>query len=85
LIVQVPAVTNVSAPPDVTVQTPVVEDVNTGVRPDVAVAVSVGAVPKFCAPGVLKVIVWVPWGVAGFEAAEAEPVPALLVAVIVKV
>jgi hypothetical protein len=85
LIVQVPAVTNVSVPPDVTVQTPVVEDVNTGGRPDVAVAVSVGVVPKFCAPGLLKVIVWLPLGVAELEAAEAELVPIAFVAVTEKV
>ena len=44
-IVHVPAATNVSTPPLVMVHTPVVDDVNIGVRPDVEVAVSVGDVP----------------------------------------
>ena len=47
LIVQVPTVTNVKTPSEVILQTVVVEDVNVGVDPDDAVAVSVGAVPKF--------------------------------------
>jgi hypothetical protein len=85
LIVQVPAVTNVSAPPLVIVHTPVVDEVNVTVSPELAVAVSVGAVPKFCAPGFAKVIVCAPFGVTLFDAAEAAPVPALFVAVTVKV
>jgi len=56
-IVHVPAVTNVSAPPLVIVQTPVVDDEKLGVNPDDAVAVSVGLVPKFWAPGLANVIV----------------------------
>jgi hypothetical protein len=55
--VQEPAVTNVNAPPEVIVQTPVVVDVNVGVKPEEAVAVKVGVVPKVCAPGGLKVMV----------------------------
>lgn len=85
MIVQVPAVTKVNRPPLVTVQTAVVDDVKTGVKLDVAVAVSVGDVPKFCAPGLAKVIVCSPIGVAELDAADAEPVPAELVAVTVKV
>jgi hypothetical protein len=75
LIVQVPVVIKVSAPPLVMVQTLVVEDVNVGVKPESAVAVSVGAVPKFCAPGLGKVMVCDAAGVIELEAAEAEPVP----------
>lgn len=84
LIVQVPAVTKVRVPPVVIVQTPVVDDVNVGVKPELAVAVSVGAVPKFCAPGLPKVIVWEAAGVTELDAADAEPVPVELVAVTVK-
>lgn len=57
LMVQVPAVTKVSWPPLVIVQTPVVDEVNVGVRPDVELAVNVGVVPKFCAPGSANVMV----------------------------
>ena len=57
MIVQVPADTNVSVPPDVIVQTPVVEDVKETVKLDVLLALSVGVVPKFCAPGGAKVMV----------------------------
>ena len=84
-MVQVPVVTKVSAPPLVMVHTPVVPDVKVGVRPEVAVALRVGEVPKFCAPGLLKVMVWLAAGVTLLEAAEALPVPAELVAVTVKV
>ena len=85
MIVQVPAVTNVRTPAEVIVQTPVVEDVNVGVDPDDAVAVSVGVVPKFCAPGLANVIVWVPFGVTALDALESAPVPAEFVAVTVNV
>ena len=85
MIVQVPAVTKVSAPPVVMVHTPGVEDVNTGVNPESEVAVSVGVVPKFCAPGLAKVMVWLAAGVTLLDAAEAGPSPAELVAVTVKV
>src|SRR3569833_1572012 len=85
LLVQVPVETKVSAPPEVIVQTPVVLDVRLTVSPDVAVVVYVGVVPKFCAPGLAKVMVWVPFGVTLFDADEALPVPTLLVAVTVKV
>jgi hypothetical protein len=85
LIVQVPAVTKAKAPPLVIVQTPVVEDVNVGVKLESEVALSVGVVPKFCAPGLEKVIVCGAIGVTELDAAEAEPVPAELVAVTEKV
>ena len=63
LMEQAPVVTKLNTPPLVMVQTPVVVEVKVSVKPDVAVAVNVGEVPKFCAPGLLKVMVWVPWGV----------------------
>ena len=84
-MVTVPVEMKVRAPPLVIVATPGVEDVNVGVRPDVAVAVNVGEVPKFWSPGLANEIVWSPFGVTEFEAAEAEPVPTPLVAVTVKV
>jgi hypothetical protein len=49
--------TIVSAPPPVIVQTLVVDDVNVTLNPELAVAVSVGDVPKFCVPGFANVIV----------------------------
>lgn len=57
-IVHVPAVTKVVMPPLVIVQTPVVAELNVTVKPDEAVALSVGVVPKFFEPGLLNVIVW---------------------------
>ena len=56
-MVQVPALINVSAPPLVIVQTPVVEDVNDTANDEVEVAVKVGVVPKFCEPGLENVMV----------------------------
>ena len=70
-MVQEPAVTKVKAPPLVIVHTPVVLELNVGVRLDDAVAVNVGVVPKFCAPGVLKVMVCGALGVTLFDAADA--------------
>ena len=67
------------------VQTPVVEELKVGVKPDVAVALNVGVVPKLCAPGFAKVIVCAALGVTLFDAAEDEPVPTPLVAVTEKV
>ena len=68
-----------------TVHTPGVSLVNVTVSPESDDAVRVGLVPKLCAPGLLKVMVCVALGVTLFEAAEAVPVPALFVAVTVKV
>ena len=85
LMVQVPPVRNVSVPLLVIVHTAVVLEVKLTARPELAVAVSVGVVPKFCAPGLLKVIVCAAFGVTLFEAADGAPVPAELVAVTVKV
>lgn len=74
MIVQVPAATNVSSPPDVMVQTDVVDEVKVTLRPVASVvAVSVGVVPKFFAPGLAKVMVWIAAGVTAFDAAEAGP------------
>lgn len=84
-IVQVPAVTKVSAPLLVIVHTPVVADENVTVSVDVAVAVNTGVVPKFCAPGLLNVMVFDAFGVTLFDAADALPVPALFSALAVKV
>ena len=85
LIVHVPTVTKVKAPPEVMVHTPVVDEVKLTVRLDVEVALKVGVVPKFCAPGLVKVMVWLALGVTLLDALEAEPVPAELAAVTVKV
>lgn len=85
LMVHVPAETVVNAPPLVIVQTAVVLDVKLTVSPELAVAVSVGDVPKFCVPGLLNVMTWVVAGVALLDATEAGPVPAELVAVTVNV
>lgn len=87
LIVQVPVVTKVSVPPAVMVQTPVVELVKDTAYPAPADenADRVGEVPKFCEPGLLKVIVWGEAGITELEAADAAPVPALFVAVTVNV
>ena len=85
LIVQVPAATNVSRPPLVIVHTPVVDEVNATIKAELAVAVSVGVVPKFFAPGLANVIDCEPIGVTDPDAPEGLPVPALLVAVTVNV
>ena len=85
MIVQVPADRKVSAPPEVTVQTPVVLEVKVTVSPESEVADRVGAVPKFCAPGLLNVMVCGDAGVIELLAPEAGPVPELLVAVTVNV
>jgi hypothetical protein len=52
-----PAVINVMAPPPVIVQTPVVAEAKATLSPDDAIADRVGVVPKFWAPGLVKVIV----------------------------
>ena len=83
-MVQVPAVTKVKMVP-LTVQTPLVLELKLTVRPESAVALNVGVVPKFCDPGLVKVIVWFALGVTAFDAAEATLLPMALVAVTVKV
>ncbi len=84
-MVQVPAVMNVRTPPEVMVHTPLVDEENATVRLEVAVADNVGDVPKFCAPGSAKVMTCGEAGVTLLDALDAPPVPALLVAVTVKV
>jgi hypothetical protein len=78
-------VTNVNAPPLVIVHTPVVVELKIGVRLELAEALNVGVVPKFCVPGLPKVMVCAAFGVTLLDAAEGEPVPTPLVAVTVKV
>jgi uncharacterized protein (DUF983 family) len=85
LMLQLPAVTKVSVPPVVIVHTEVVLELNVTVNPDVAVAVSVGVVPKFCGPGLAKVITCDACGVTLFDAADGAPVPVVLVALTVNV
>jgi hypothetical protein len=85
LIVAVPTVTNVNTPPLVTVHTPVVLLVKLTVSPDDDVAVSVGDVPKFWAPGFAKVMICAALGVTLEDDDDAELVPALFVAVTVNV
>ena len=82
---QEPAVTNVNAPPEVTVQTPVVVEEKVTAKVELAVAVKVGVVPKVCAPGGLKVMVCGALGVTAEDAVDAEPGPAEFLAVTVKV
>ena len=61
------------------------DELKVGVRPESEVAVSVGVVPKFCAPGLANVMVCGAAGVIALEAADAAPVSiAPLVAVTVK-
>ena len=84
-MVQLPLVRKVNVPPDVVVHTPVVEELKLTGSVELLVADSVGAVPKFCVPGLAKVIVWVSFGVTAFDAAEAVLVPMALVAVTVNV
>ncbi len=85
LMVHVPAVMNVNTPPLVIAQTPVVDDVNATVNAELDVAVSVGVVPKFFVPGFANAIDCEPKPVTDPDAPEALLVPALLVAVTVKV
>lgn len=74
-----------------TVQTLVVEEVNVTISPDVDETPppstdKFGDVPKFCVPGLAKVMVWEPFGITLLDAVEADPVnAAALVAVTVKV
>ena len=68
-----------------TVHTLVVALVKATLRPELAVALRVGVVPKFWLPGLLKVIVCAAFGVTAVDADEALPVPALFVAVTVNV
>jgi hypothetical protein len=69
----------------VIVQTLVVVDVKVGVKPELEVADKVGVVPKFCALGLLKVMVCAAFGVTATDAMEAGPVQPEFLAVTVKV
>jgi hypothetical protein len=84
-MVQVPVVTKLKAPTLVIVHTPMVDELNVGVKLELALAVKVGLVPIFCAPGLAKVIVCDPIGVTLFDALELPLTPALFVAVTLKV
>ena len=84
MIVQVPAVTKVNVLPLI-VHTPVVALLNATAKVELAVAVSVGVVPKFWLPGLLKVKLCIAFGVTAVDAVDAVPVPALFVALTVKV
>ena len=82
---QMPAATNVRVPAEVILQTAGAEEENDTGKPESEVAVTVGVVPKFCAPGLVNVIAWPAAGVTPLDAGDATPVPELLVAVTVKV
>jgi hypothetical protein len=69
----------------VIVQTPVVVEVKVTGNVELALAVKVGVVPKVCVAGGLKVMVCVALGVTAVEAVDAEPEPAVFLAVTVKV
>ena len=84
-MVQVPVVIKLNKPPLVTVHTPVVDEVNSGVNPEVELATNVSAVPKFCDPGLAKVITCAALGVTLLDALDATLTPAELVAVTLKV
>src|SRR3569623_794214 len=78
-MVQLPAERKVNALLLAMVQTSVVLELKVGVSPESLVAVKIGVVPKFCAPGLAKVMAWVPLGVP-----EGLLVPSTLAAVTVK-
>ena len=80
-----PLVKKVKLPPLVIVHTPVVVELKVGIKPESEVALNVGVVPKFCEPGLAKVMVCTALGVTLFDAAEDAPMPTPLVAVTVKV
>jgi hypothetical protein len=84
LIVQVPVVKKLKAPTLVMLHTPVVNELKSGVKLELAVALSVGVAVKLWLPGLAKVIVCAAIGVTLLDALEAEPVPAELVAVTLK-
>ena len=85
-MVQVPGATPLTVLPD-TLQMPVVVEERVTARPEVAVALALVAPPTASEAGEkpMAPMVWLPWGVTELEAAEAAPVPALLVALTVKV
>lgn len=82
---QVPAVTKVTRPPPVMVQTAGVIELKVTTSDELAVAVRVGLELKLCVPGLAKVMVCVALGVIEFEGDDAGLVPIALMAVTVKV
>ena len=84
-MLQFPGASEVNWPAVVTVHTLGVAEVKLTRSVELADATKIGDVPKFCAPGLLKVMLWVPIGVTEFEGPEGPPGPALLVAVTVNV
>jgi hypothetical protein len=84
-MVQVPMPTKVTIPDELTVHMLVVEDPKLTARPELALAFNDGKLPKFCAPGSVKVMDWLAAGATELDAADAEPVPADVVADTVKV
>ena len=80
-----PTAKEVSAPEEVIVQTAGVVEVKMTARPELDVAVNAVGPPKFCGPGSAKMMVWALAGVIAFDGADADPVPALLVALTEKV
>ena len=75
-----PADTNVNTPPDVTVHTPAVAEVKDTGKPEFDVAVNTGDVPKFWAPGLSKVMVWLDNARTGGDSADALDAPTLFTA-----
>ena len=89
-MVQLPVAMNASTPSEVTVQTAVVEEVKVTSRPEVAEAPPLtsrrsGVEPKFCEPGLAKVMICGPAGATALLGTDATLVPAELVAVTEKV
>ena len=85
-MVQAPAVWKISAPLVISHTASVAASAeNATTRPELAVAASVSVAFRRWLAGWAKVMVWPILGVTLFDAAEAAPVPTLLVAVTVKV
>lgn len=84
-MVHCPEVRKASEPADEIVHTFVVVDVNATASPELAAAEIVGVVPKFCAPGLVNVMVCARFGVTAVDADDALLEPTLLVAFTVKV
>ena len=82
-MVQVPTDKKLSAPPLLTVQIFAVPVVKVAARPESAVAVKVGVVPKSCVPGLANVMTWAAVGVTALDGVDAGPAPTLLLAVTV--
>ena len=81
---QVPALRPVTVPP-LRMQTLVVMTARLTERPEVAIALTAPVPPTRMLGAVPKLMVWLPIGVTGLDAAEAGPLPTVLLAVTVKV